>query len=202
VSHETWVHKIARVIIVRPLLGTAITPDHVTTARLACGLAAAGALAAGAAPWIHVGAALFLASMLLDRADGDLARTTGRTSERGHKYDLVADGVSNAAVFVGLGVGLRDGEFGPWAVAMGLVAGLSVAAVLALVIRVERLRGARAAELDSLGGFDADDAMLSVPVAVWLGWSEPLLLAASIGAPAFTALFLWLLRRAGIGAAD
>jgi len=195
VSHDTWIHRIARATIVRPLMGTRITPNQLTGVRLVCGLAAAGALSLGASPWPDVGAALFVVSMLLDRADGDLARLTERVSPQGHRFDLVADALCNAVVFLGLGIGLRHGAYGPWAVAMGLAAGLAVAAVLVLVIRAERLRGAGAAEIGTFSGFDADDAMVSIPIAVWLGWSQGLLLAAAIGAPAFALLFAWLFRR-------
>jgi phosphatidylglycerophosphate synthase len=172
-----------------------VTPNHLTTARLATGLAAAAALAVGEGPWPHVGGGLFVVSMLLDRADGDLARFTGRTSPGGHRYDLIADTTCNALTFVGLGIGLVGGRYGPWAAAMGLLAGLAVAAVLLMVMRAEAASGSRAAELKPAAGFDADDAMLAVPLAVWLDWSEGLLLAAAVGAPAFALLFGWLFRR-------
>jgi hypothetical protein len=74
-------------------------------------------------------------------------------------------------------------------VPLGLLAGLAIAAVLWLVMRVESLAGARAAELPSKGGFDPDDSLLVVPVAVWLGWELPLLLAAAVGAPTFALFF-------------
>ena len=72
-SHNTWIHKIARATIVRPLAKTAVTPNQVTTVRIIAGIAAAGALAVGDASWSIVGGWLFMLSMLLDRADGDLA---------------------------------------------------------------------------------------------------------------------------------
>jgi archaetidylinositol phosphate synthase len=133
--------------------------------------------------------------MLLDRADGDLARLTGRTSPGGHTYDLIADSLSNALFFVGLGVGLRDGDQGLWAVPMGLLAGGAVAAILWMVMRIEETKGARAAELGGFAGFDPDDAILIAPVAIWWGMSEGLLLAAAVGAPAFALFFAWLFWR-------
>jgi phosphatidylglycerophosphate synthase len=187
-SHNTWIHHIARAAVL-PLTKTPVTPNHLTTVRLAAGIAAASALAVGAVPWPAIGGGIFLISMVLDRADGELARLTGKTSPGGHTYDLIADSVCNALAFVGLGVGLRDSVLGAWAVPLGLLAGLAIAAVLWLVMRVESLAGARAAELPSKGGFDPDDSLLVVPIAVWLGWELPLLLAASIGAPAFALFF-------------
>mgnify|MGYP001278723408 CR=1 FL=1 len=195
ISHNTWIHRIARATVVRPLIKSSVTPNQLTTMRLLVGTVAAVALGVGVSPWQHIGAAFFVVSMILDRADGDLARITDRTSPGGHKYDLIADSLSNALIFVGLGVGLRGGEFGMIAVPMGLAAGAAVAAVLWLVMRIEELDGARAAELSGAAGFDPDDAMLALPVAVWSGWSEPLLVAATIGAPAFALFFFWFFRR-------
>lgn len=191
-SHDTWFHRLARVTVVKPLAKTPVTPNHLTMVRLAAGLAAAGSLAAGKPDWA---AGLFVLSMLMDRADGDLARLTGKTSPFGHKLDLITDALCNTLIFVGLGIGLRDGAYGPWAIPMGLLAGGAVALILFLVLRIEALEGARAAEIGNFHGIDPDDAIIAVPVALLLGWSEGLLVAASIGAPAFALFFVWLFRR-------
>ena len=114
-SHDTWLHKIARFTIVRPLVPTRVTPNHLTTVRIIAGVSAAVALGTGQPGWSAVGAGLFILSMLLDRADGDLARLTGRTSPGGHAYDLFADTLCNALIFLGLGIGLRGSDFGFWA---------------------------------------------------------------------------------------
>lgn len=195
-SHNTWIHKIARATIVRPLAKTSVTPNQVTTVRILAGVSAALCLAYGKVEWSNYGAILFILSMLLDRADGDLARMTGRTSPGGHTYDLFADAFCNALIFVGLGIGLRESGFGLWAIPLGILAGCAVATILMLVIRIERLQGARAAEIGGIFGFDPDDAMLFVPVAVLLGWSDQLLMAAAFGAPAFAILFVFLFRKA------
>ncbi len=186
---------------VRPLVKTPVTPNHLTTLRLATGLAAAAALAVGASPWQHIGAAIFVVSLVLDRADGELARLAGKTTPWGHTYDLTADAASDALVFVGLGVGLRESALGLWAIPMGMAAGGAVAAIFWLIMRIEALEGQRAAEMPSVAGFDVDDTILIVPVAVWLGGSVPLLVAAAIGAPAFAIFFVRLLlrRRAAAG---
>ena len=183
-SHDTWIHRAARVVA-RPLARTRATPNQVTTLRLAAGLAAAAALAQGEADWRHWGAGLFILGLFLDRLDGELARLSGKTSPWGHRYDLFSDTLSNVLAFFGLGIGLRAGEFGAWAPAMGLVAGLAIAAILWLVVRMESLHGARAGELGTAAGFDPDDGLIAVPVLVWLGLSDWLLAAACLGAPAF-----------------
>jgi archaetidylinositol phosphate synthase len=74
--------------------------------RLATGLAASIFFAQGTYDWRALGGIVLLFSMLLDRADGELARQTGQTSLTGHRYDLAADGIASIATFVGLGIGL------------------------------------------------------------------------------------------------
>lgn len=192
-SHDTWIHYVARVVA-RPLSKTPVTPNQVTTARLATGFAAAGMLAIGREPWPDVAAGVFVLAIVLDRADGELARMTGKTSPFGHAYDLIADATCNALIFIALGVGLRESLFGMWAIPMGALAGIAVAAILAMVVRIEAAAGARAAELGGFAKFDPDDAMLVVPLAIWLGGATVLLAAASIGAPLFALLFAWKFR--------
>jgi phosphatidylglycerophosphate synthase len=185
-SHNTWIHRIVR-LGVRPLVDTPVTPNHLTWLRLACGLGAAAGFAAGEGSWPAVGGGLFVVSMALDRADGELARLSGKTSPFGHKLDLVTDALCNALAFVGLGLGLPATALGGWGSGLGLLAGLAVAAVLMLVIRLEAMAGERAGEVQGAAGFDPDDAMLAVPLGVWLGLSQWLVLAAAIGAPLFAA---------------
>jgi phosphatidylglycerophosphate synthase len=180
-SHNTWIHRAARVFA-RPLARTPVTPNQVTTLRLAAGLAAAAALAQGDSDWRHWGAGIFVLGLFLD---GELARLGGKTSPWGHRYDQFSDSLSNVVAFLGLGIGLRAGQFGAWAPAMGLVAGLAIAAILWLVIRMEAGHGARAGELGSTAGFDPDDGLIAVPILVWFGLSDWLLAAACLGAPAF-----------------
>jgi phosphatidylglycerophosphate synthase len=172
-----------------------VTPNHLTTLRLLSGLTAAGLFAMGGPPWTYGAAAAFVLSVLLDRADGELARSTGRTSAWGHTYDVITDAVVNSLLFVGLGIGLRHGVLGPWAILLGIVAGVAVTATLLMVIRTEARDGPRAAELGSLGGFDVDDAILLAPLAAVLGFELPALLAAAFVTPAFALLFLLRLRQ-------
>lgn len=193
-SHHTRLHRLVRGFV-RPLVHTPVTPNHLTTLRLIVGLAAAAALAHGAPSWRAAGAELFLLGMLLDRADGELARQSGKSSRWGHTYDLVSDAVCTTIAFVALGVGLRHGALGDWAIAAGFLAGVAVAFILWLVIDLERRYGQRSGELGSVAGFDSDDALLVFPILVWLGLADWLLLAAAIGAPAFAIFMTVLLTR-------
>ncbi len=185
-SHNTWLHRSVRAGV-QPLIDTPITPNHITTARLVTGLTAAALFAAGD-PLQGWAAACFLLSMLFDRADGELARASGKSSPWGHKYDLVCDASCHAATFIGIGVGLRTGTFGWASIPMGLIAGIAIIVILWWTARVETLHGQRAAEISVSTAFDPDDAIIVVPLAAFLGWMEPLLAAAFIGAPIFAML--------------
>lgn len=192
-SHNTLIHRVARPLV-RPLVATAVTPNQITTLRLLTGLAAAALLAVGQTPWQSAAAGVFLLSMILDRADGELARLSGKSSPFGHTYDLIADSLCNALLFLGLGIGLCNGSFGVWAILLGAAAGVSVTTILWLMMRAEAVAGQRAAHLAMTSRIDPDDALLAVPIALWIGWSEPLLVAAAVGATAFAAFFFWHFR--------
>ncbi len=181
-SHDTWIHRGVRALV-RPLARTPVAPNHLTTARLVTGLGAAAAFAIGEDSWIRTGSVLFVVSMAFDRADGELARLSGKSSRFGHFYDIVSDAVCNAAVLAGIGVGLRAGAFGDWAILMGLTAGLSVASIFCMVIWIETRLGQGSGAFAAHFGIDPDDTMIVIPIVMWLGYGEALLAAAAVMAP-------------------
>jgi archaetidylinositol phosphate synthase len=190
VSHDTLIHRAAAPVVrVAETLG--LSPDQLTGLRLLTGLGAAALFAAGPGRPTAVGAGVLLVSLLLDRADGALARRTGRFSARGHRLDLWADAVSTVAVFLGLGWGLRV-AMGAWGPALGAAAGASVVAVFALVNIGEG--GARPPGYASpcrAVVIDPDDALALLPVLLWLRLGAPVLVMAAVLTPA-VATCLWL----------
>lgn len=192
-SHDSWMHKGVRRAM-RPLVATPVRPNHLTTLRLATAMAAAAAFAEGSEAWRGAGVWFFLASVFFDHADGELARLSGRTSRSGHIYDLITDGTSNILVFLGLGIGLMGGWLGPAALLLALAAGLAIGLVFAATLYLEARHGPRAGEMSGLDGVDPDHGMFAVPVAVWFGVPDWLLVAAAVGAPAFAGYYLWTFR--------
>src|SRR3954462_6481688 len=87
-----WDARLAR-HLVTPLKDSRATPNHLTTVRLAFGLAAAAAFLPGTYGWANSGGALLILSNFLDHTDGELARISGKTSRIGHIYDLTSDAV-------------------------------------------------------------------------------------------------------------
>jgi archaetidylinositol phosphate synthase len=181
-----WDQRLARASL-RPLRSAAITPNEITTLSLAIGLLAAVLYARGG--WAaHLGAACFVLSFWLDHVDGELARTTRRTSASGHYYDLAAGCCVLVAVFVGIGIGM--GMPG-----LGAAAGLATTAIFALRMGLERRSGKAAVRQPNLLGFELEDVMYLLGPITWLGALEPFLVLAGIGAPLFALLVLWECRR-------
>jgi hypothetical protein len=112
------------------LARTSATPDQVT---LSSGFGAiAGSVSIGAAsegdPWLlRIGAGLFFLSIVLDCADGQLARLRGVSSFAGRALDGYVDVVSTGAVFWGMGIFMmRHGLNPAYVIPVGFVAGFSM----------------------------------------------------------------------------
>lgn len=187
---DSWTHKIARACIL-PLVNTPVTPNQLTVLRLLTGLAACSAFAIGTHESNIWGGVLWIMSAFLDRADGELARVTGKMSEWGHKFDYFCDVTITALFFVSIGIGLRGSPIGHWTFIMGLsaAAGVVVAEILAEIIdQSQKHTGEKA--YPEFYGFDFDDVLYLFAPIVWLGWHYPFLIGASVGAPVF-AFITW-----------
>ena len=170
-----------------------MTPNHLSTARLAIGLAAAALLAQGDARAANLGALCFALSLFLDHADGELARMTGAMSRFGHRYDLLCDLLINALLFVSLGIGLARSGGGAAALVQGLLAGSAVA--LAVVVN-SALRQTPPQVRDEAaagsGYFELEDILYLFPLLAVCGLLPVFLLLAAVGAPLFALWVSWL----------
>ncbi len=186
--------RIAR-ILVRPLAGTPIAPNHITAISLLLALAAAALFALGDPAAANWGAGLFVLARFLDHFDGELARLTGRTSRLGYYFDYVTGGASYAALFAGIGVGLSGGALGGWALLLGAAGAASALIGLFLNLGLDRqlqLAGGEAVGYPGFAGFELEDGIYLIAPVTWLGWLEPFLVAAGIGAVIYC---LWTVRR-------
>jgi archaetidylinositol phosphate synthase len=177
-SHDTVIHRLVRPAV-RVAARTGLTPNQVTTVRLATGLAASVMFANGTYGWMVIGGMVFLFSMLLDRADGELARQTDRMSAGGHRYDLAADGIASVATFVGLGIGLAHtgGRSALW---FGVLAGFGIGA---LFLELNVMKVVSVCGHDLFGGritVDPDDAMILVPILIWCNLAGPMVIVAAV----------------------
>lgn len=88
-------------VVVRALLPIRVSPTAVVLTNALAGLAAAVAIYRGE---LVVAALLLQLKTVLDNADGQLARASGRTTALGRYLDTEADLVVNAALFAALGL--------------------------------------------------------------------------------------------------
>jgi archaetidylinositol phosphate synthase len=181
---DSWTHLLARQLV-RPLLGTAVTPNHLTTLRLFTGLAACACFALGSMGW---GGAIWLISAVLDRADGELARIGNMTSEAGHRYDYLTDNLVDAIFFIAIGVGLRDGWLGNWPIPLGLLAGGALLLCNWWSELLERRSPPDTRAYEGRWGFDPDDALYLMAPLAWLGWLAPVLIGAAAVTPVVAAV--------------
>lgn len=187
---KTYAHYLGRWMIL-PLVNTPVTPNHLTTMRLLSGLAAAAAFTRGDYFWTVCGGLLFALSALLDRADGELARLSGKSSSWGHWYDLYCDSIVNVALFFGIGIGLSESALGHWAWKMGMLSGLSIALTFWIVFRLHESGSTPNEAFNAPDGFDFDDSMFLICIFAWSDGMFYLLITASVCAPAFLVFAVW-----------
>src|SRR3954470_24897531 len=186
-AQRPWDARLAR-RLVTPLKDSRATPNHLTTIRLAVGLAAAAAFLPGTYGWTNVGALLMVLSNFLDHTDGELARISGKTSRIGHVYDLASDALVTVLLFlaIGIGVGTHVGnllQLPP--TLLGLVSGSAVALIFYLRMRIESMAGKSGTQQGRLGGFETEDILYLMPLVTLCGGLTNFLIAAAIGAPLF-----------------
>ncbi|MCC6525071.1 MAG: CDP-alcohol phosphatidyltransferase family protein [Polyangiaceae bacterium] len=104
---DQYLHRPLAALLARRLEPRAVTPNQVTVASGVVGLGAGAAMALGhvaGPPALACGAVLLFASVVLDCADGQLARLRGSASLLGRVLDGAVDVVTPLAVFHGLAV--------------------------------------------------------------------------------------------------
>ena len=182
-----WDARLAR-RLVTPLKDSWVTPNHLTTVRLAVGLAAAAAFLPGTYGWSNVAAVLLILSNFLDHTDGELARVSGKSSRIGHIYDLASDAAVTVMLFIAIGVGVGGKSGSALRIspaALGLVAGCAIALIFYLRLRIENMAGKQASRQASLGGFETEDVLYLLPLVTLSDSVTPFLLAAALCAPLF-----------------
>lgn len=115
---DRWIHRPLAFLVILPLQnhGRSITPLKITVASMITGVMA-GAVFAMAGPdrtqWYLTGGLLVLLSVVLDCADGMLARLRNTTSRLGQVLDGYSDSVAGLAIWAGLCFAASQG-MNPW----------------------------------------------------------------------------------------
>jgi phosphatidylglycerophosphate synthase len=129
---------------------------------------------------------LIVLSNFVDHTDGELARIGGKSSRIGHFYDLACDALVTVMLFVGMGIGTT--HVGTLKVApgwLGAVAGVAVALIFFLRMRIEDMAGKAGTKQASAGGFETEDVLYLLPIVTLTSVVMPFVVVASIGAPLF-----------------
>jgi hypothetical protein len=190
-SSNSWSHRLVRPFM-RILIGTRVHPDHLTWLRVIT-----GGIACVCFAWGHRGAQIaggvfWTISALLDRADGELARLRSRTSAEGHRFDMHADTGVNVAMFLAVGVGLRDGAFGWWATTLGVLCSVSMFLCSRWSDEIEDELEPGAIVLGGAGGFDPDDLFYLIGPFAWAGALDYMLASGAVVLPPVTtAIGIW-----------
>jgi phosphatidylglycerophosphate synthase len=172
-------------LMVGPLAGTRVRPNHLTVLSLALGALAAWLLARGGGfGW---GAGLFMLAVFVDHTDGELARLTRRSSRFGHHFDYLAGAANYAMMYLGAGIGLSQGPMGGWALALGAAAALSNPLVMAMRMVNERLHGAEAVAHPYFLGFEIEDFIYLIGPFAWFGLFDWFFVVYAFGALAYLA---------------
>ncbi|MSW24673.1 MAG: hypothetical protein F2866_03790 [Actinobacteria bacterium] len=97
------------------------TPNQITLTSLVLALIVAGFFATGWWPLMIVGALGVQAAIIIDCADGEVARYTGVSSQRGAWLDAATDRVKEYAIYAGLALGASHHGHDLWPLAMGVM---------------------------------------------------------------------------------
>lgn len=180
----------------RPLsrlaVAAGIGPNAVTLASLVVGLAAVAAFWLGTPATALAGLALYAAAVVLDHADGEVARVTLTESPAGGRLDVVVDTTIHAALVLALGL-VAQRLSGGWGALAGAVAAAGVVGSAVVTTGSPALAGRGVGTaIEALSNRDGFYAMLLLFVAalaLWPAALTPLMVFVAAGCHGF-----WLAR--------
>jgi phosphatidylglycerophosphate synthase len=194
--------------IARRLAATAITPNQMTMVSVAIGLFGAPFFLSALWPWQTIGALLFLAHSILDGCDGELARLRFQESRWGGFLDFWGDNVVHIVTFACMAAGWSLSAAATWPLLLGAAAVLgnlgSAAFVYWQLMRAKDDSGPLFTSVSAapdrrlarlLDAASRRDFIYLVLILAVFGKSNWFLLLASLGAPIFFFLLVFLAMR-------
>ncbi len=110
---DLFLYRPLAFILVKSIYSTNITPNMLTLTSILVSIVAGCFYAVGTAEYVTYGALLFLAHLIIDCSDGQLARLKKNGTHAGRIIDGVGDFFSTLAVFIGLGIGYQIHNYDP-----------------------------------------------------------------------------------------
>lgn len=171
----------------RGFAATGLSPNFWTGLGLALAMAAAVSYGLGPHLGLHeethlgvvsqmsgygllAGGVLLLGSGFFDMVDGQVARVTGKASQRGSYLDSVSDKIAESAIFVGIAVG---GYAEPWLVVL--------AATLSLLVSYARAKSdALGIRMQGVGIGERAERLLVIAIVGMAGFMELALVVVAV----------------------
>ena len=179
--------------LTRRLVWTSVTPNSITLACLAIGLAGAPFFLSSAPGLQLTGALLFLLHSILDGCDGEIARLKFLESPGGAVLDFWGDNTVHVAVFGCMAAGWSFSAHSAWPLSLGAVAiASSLFATFVVAPHIVRPSGgprsAGARTTDALANRDFIYLIVALSLFGKAGW---FIVFVAIGTPIFVLVRLW-----------
>ncbi len=156
-----------------------IRPIHATMGTAAIGVLMFATLVSFGSPvGLIIGAILFHAASVFDGVDGEIARATFRTSDRGAMIDSLVDAAINLSFIAGIVINLA--QRGRWGSAMFGIAGLAMLAIGLTTLGTRARRLGAPIGFDGLKGRFRDNGSRWGKWVVWLTMRDFLALASVV----------------------
>lgn len=107
--------------LVKLLLNTSVTPNHISTATLILGLISCFLFALGEYKYLLLGGILYPFVKVLDCTDGNLARARGTSSDFGKWYEGIIDELISSLTYLSISYGIFSVTNNPFILLVGLV---------------------------------------------------------------------------------
>lgn len=183
-------------VLVRPLINTPVTPNHITTLSLILGLAASALFAWGEGNAPLWAAGLVTLARFIDHMDGELARQSGKTSAIGAMYDSLTGTACYGTMFLGMGYAEWRHGAGDWVLVLAGAAMAFIVLNMLLQIRVETWTGTAPDPYPQIGRFEAEDGIYLILPIIWLTGTMGFFVVGTVGTLIFTIVNIGdLLRR-------
>jgi phosphatidylglycerophosphate synthase len=146
--------------VTRAAITAGITPNQLSVASLLIGLVAAACFWNATAPTALFGLLVYVAAVVLDHADGEVARLTLAESRLGEWLDILVDTMVHAALVIAMGVTTQTVAGSGVALAVAGALGVVASAAVAKLWPETGAAGGVGGALASLGSRDGFYAML------------------------------------------
>jgi len=105
---DLFIYRPLAFLFVKAVYYTSLTPNQTSLFAMLVGVAAGVFFGFGQHPYLILGGVLYFVCNVLDCADGQIARLKGTGTKTGRIIDGCIDYVVSTAIFVGIGIALKD----------------------------------------------------------------------------------------------